>query len=106
MKKLVVLLAVGLLTISSSFSAVNPELVREIESKVFVDLSQIELDEYNQDYVMVSFKIIDHEIKIQEINSTNSELKSKIIDELYEMRIDSDYNSRETYMYKFTFEKV
>jgi len=104
MKKLIVLCVVSLLTISSSFATKNPELVQEIERKVIVDLSGVELDEYNTDYVLVDFKIIDDEIKIVEINGTSAELKEIIIKELCEIEVDSEYNSKYTYRYKFTFE--
>ena len=71
-----------MLTISSSFATKNPGLVQEIERKVIVDLSGVELDEYNMDYVLVDFKIIDDEIKIVEINGTSAELKEIIIKEM------------------------
>lgn len=104
MKKLIVLFAVLLLTVSSSFATKNPELVREIQSKVIVDLSRVDLDEYNPDYILVEFKIIDDEINILEINGTSKELKEMIIKELCEIEVDSNYNSNFTYRFKFTFE--
>lgn len=91
---------------STSFAKGNPDLAREIENKIFVDLSTIELNESIPDYVMVSFRIINDEIKIQEINGTSEELKKIIIKELYEIRIDSEYSEDQTYVYRFTFEKI
>lgn len=104
MKKLIVLFVISLLTISSSFATKNPELIQEIERKVIVDLSGIQLNEHTQDYVMVNFKIIEDEIKILEISGTSLELKEIIIKELCEIEVDSNYNSDFTYRFKFTFE--
>lgn len=106
MKKVIVLLIVSVLTMSASFGMRNPELVKEIEKKVVIDLSKIELDKYSQDYVMVSFRIVNNKIKIQEINGTSKALKQAIIRELYEIDVDCDYNDRQTYQYRFTFEKI
>lgn len=104
MKKLIVMFAVLLAGISSGFATKNPELIQEIERKVIVDLSGIELNENTSDYVLVDFKIIDDEIKILEINGTSKELKEIIIKELCEIEVASNYNSDFTYRFKFTFE--
>jgi len=105
MKKVIVLIVMSALTISSSFASSNPELRKEIEKKVIVDLSKIDLDESNLDYVKVSFSIEDGKIIIQEINSSNPELKEIILRKLYRLNIESDCNELQTYNYNFTFEK-
>ncbi len=106
MKRVIVLLVACILTASASWAKGTPDLAQEIESKIFVDLSNIELNQYSPDYVMVSFRVMNDEIKIQEINGTSQELKDIIIKELYEIRVDSPYSEDKTYTYRFTFEKI
>ncbi|MDX2360989.1 MAG: hypothetical protein QNK23_09295 [Crocinitomicaceae bacterium] len=106
MKKWIVVLVVGLVSMSMSFAANKPKLKQEIQEKVRIDLSDIYLDEFNQDYVIVSFQIINDEIKIQEINGTSAELKERIIEELCEIKVDAEYEEGETYFFKFTFKKI
>ena len=91
---------------SKSFAINDPSLVDEISSKVTLDLSMVELDQYTPDYVVVRFKIVDGEIKIKEIESSKFELKKLVIAKLLQMQIESDYNPEEIYAYKFTFEKI
>ena len=105
MKKIIVLLALSVLCMSAGVSSRNPELSKEIERKVMVDLSDVELDKYSPDFVIVSFRIVANEIKILEISGTSKVLKELIIQELYDIRIESDYNEKQTYNYKFNFQK-
>lgn len=105
MKKLVVVLVAAILSIGTSFAGSNPGLIEEIEEKVIIDLNGVELDRYNEDYVIVSFQIIDDEIKIQEINGSSDQLKEKVIKELYAIHVDSAYESGKTYNFRFTFDE-
>ena len=106
MKKLVVLFVIGLLTMSTGFEKGIPDLVREIEKKVIVDLSNVELSEVHPEYVIINFKIVNGQINIQGINGTSEELKEIITKELYEIHIDSEYSEDKSYIYRFTFEKI
>ena len=105
MKSVIVLIVISVLSISTSFASVNPELRKEIERKVIVDLSKVDLNESNLDYVMVNFSIEQGKINIQEISSSNSELKEIILKKLYGLNIESESNEQQMYTYKFTFEK-
>ena len=105
MKKVIVLLVLSALTMSAGVSSKNPELSKEIERKVVVDLSNIELDQYSPDFVIVSFRIIANEIKILEISGTSKVLKELIVKELYDIKVESDHNENQTYHYKFNFQK-
>ena len=105
MKRVIVLIVMSVLTISSSFASIDPDLRREIEKKVIVDLSKVEINESNIDYVMVSFRIEDCKIIIQDISGSNSELKEIILKKLYKLNIESECNEQQTYNYNFTFEK-
>ena len=55
MKKL--MLITGVLITSMSFGAENPRLKKELTKKIILDLSGVELDQNNQDFVAVSFTI-------------------------------------------------
>ena len=105
MKKLIVVFVVGLLSASFSFAA-EPSLSEEINDKVIIDLSNVELDQYSQDYVLVSFKIVSGQIIINGVRGTQAILKKMIVKELSSMRIESNYEPNATYRYKFTFKKV
>ena len=105
MKSVIVLIVISVLSISTSFASVNPELRKEIERKVIVDLSKVDLNESNLDFVMVNFTIEQGKIIIQDINSSNTELKEIILKKLYRLNIESASNEQQMYTYKFTFEK-
>ena len=106
MKTIIALLSAIVFSTGTSFATGNPDLVHEIKSKIFVDLSTIDINESGQDYVTVSFRIVDAEIKIMEIGSSNRELEKIIIRELNDIHVDSPYISGRTYVYRFTFEKI
>lgn len=105
MKKLVVLFVLSVFTMSTSFASGNPELFKEIKRKLTLDLSQVQLDESNKDYVLVSFQIVDNEIKILDIDGSSVKLKEAMIKELYSIHIDSNYSEGKAYLYRFTFLK-
>lgn len=104
MKKTIVLLILSVLTLSATVHPKNNELVKELRRKVYVDLSNIELSNSTTDFVMVSFKIKEAGILIQEVSSSNEELENALIKKLYKLKIDSPYNQNQLYNYKFTFE--
>ena len=105
MKKVAVLIVLVFSSMSFSFSGVNPELKKEITKKVIVDLSKVNLNDNNNDYVMVSFIIENEEIIITNIESSMNELTEIMKKELNQIRIDSEYEEGVTYKYRFTFTK-
>lgn len=105
MKKVVVLVAMGLFTIGSSFAGSDPVLIDEISQKVNIDLSTITLDEYEVDFVQVQFKIYDGLIQIVKIEASQVELMELIISKLKEIHVRTPYNESEIHNYNFTFEK-
>ncbi|MFT5778153.1 MAG: hypothetical protein ACI837_001109 [Crocinitomicaceae bacterium] len=105
MRKLIVVFVLGVLSISSSLAG-GPRLVDEIKEKVILDLSDVELNQYAEDYVLVSFKIVNGKIEIKDISGTQVELKKLIVKKLVQMNIESNYNVNALYSYKFKFEKV
>lgn len=105
MKKLAVLFVVSILT-SSAFAGENPKkLFKEINRKMILDFSDIQLNQRNKDYVMVHFKIVDKEIEITKISGSQNDLKEMIESKLNDMLIRSDYDANKVYKYKFTFEE-
>lgn len=103
MKKVVVALFVGLLSISSSFAGENPKLVKEIQRKVKVDLSGIQLEKSKKHYVLVKFKIVNKEIEVLNVKGSKKELSDLMMAELEEMFITSDSDPKKVYQFKFNF---
>ena len=104
MKKFIIM--IGLLAINLSFTAKNSSLKSEIMNKVSPDLSKVELDQFHQDFVVVSFSIKDNQIKIIEIQGSQEKLIRLIRNELREMSIQSDYSDTDILNYRFTFKKA
>lgn len=105
MRKVIVLVAIGLFTIGSSFAGSDPVLIKEIRQKVKIDLSTITLDQYSKDFVDVRFKIYDGVIQIIKIKASQLELKELILNELKEIHVRTPYSETEIHNYNFTFEK-
>ena len=105
MKNLIILLAMGFLTIGSSYASSDPVLHKEISQKVNIDLSKITLDKYEEDFVLVEFKIYDGLIQIINIEESQLALKSLIIKSLEEIHVRTPYSETEIHSYNFTFEK-
>jgi PDZ domain-containing secreted protein len=106
MKKIIVLLAICLLTISSSFAQSVPGLKKEISQKVNVDLSSIHLNEKEDDFVKVKFKIYDGIIKVLNIEASQTILKDLIISKLNEIEITTPSNEIEVHNFHFTFKLI
>ena len=105
MKNLIVLIAMSLLTISSSFAGSDPGLIEEISQKVKINLSTIILDKYKKDFVKVQFKIYDGLIQIESIESSQVELMEMIANKLNEIHVKTPYSESEIHNFNFTFEK-
>ncbi|MDX2362645.1 MAG: hypothetical protein QNK23_17685 [Crocinitomicaceae bacterium] len=105
MKRVIVLVAMGLFTIGSSFAGSDPVLIEEISQKVKIDLSMITLNEYEEDFVQVQFKIYDGLIQIVNIEASQAELMELVISELKEIHVRTPYSESEIHNYNFTFEK-
>ncbi|MDG1330947.1 MAG: hypothetical protein P8P74_01350 [Crocinitomicaceae bacterium] len=105
MKKVIVLIAISLLNIGSSFAGSDPELKEEITQKVQIDLSGITLDKYEEDFVHVEFKIYDGLINVVNIKASQPELKELIMDKLNEIHIKTSYSENEIHNFNFTFKK-
>ncbi|MFA7272349.1 MAG: hypothetical protein WC044_00685 [Crocinitomicaceae bacterium] len=106
MKKAAFILALGFFMSNLAFAGTNPNLKKLLNRKVNIDLSHIELNPYQPDFVDVRFKIVEGEIQIESIHATQSDLKKEIIKALNKLEVTCDYVEGETYEYKFTFEKI
>lgn len=103
MKKIIFILAISVSNLS--LAAGGEPLRNEITNKLILDLSQVELDENHQDFVVVSFYIRNDEIEITGISGSQKELIEKVKNKLSQLEIEQYYNERALYRYKFTFEK-
>ena len=105
MKKLVATLVIGLFVTSYLSAGENPKLFREINRKVTVDLSGINLHKDKKHYVVAHFKIVNQEIQILKLKGSSEGLEDMIKKELTEMFIKSKADPNTVYKYKFNFEK-
>lgn len=94
-----------LLISSISFGKVNPILKNELQEKIIIDLSEIELDNNKEDYVEVAFTVTNGEIDIISIYETQLELVEKVKNKLTLLALEGEYDANTTYSFKFTFEK-
>lgn len=104
MRKLVVILGAVMLSLSS-FASTGPTLSKEISNKAVFDLSSIELDAQNRDFVAVKFRIIDGEIEILRMNGSQRILIERVYEKLESMKIDANHQEGQQYVVKFSFEK-
>lgn len=106
MKKALTLIAFVVLGIGTSLAGEEPKsLFKEINRKIKLDFSSIQLNQKHTDYVVVKFKIVKNEIKVLQMNGSQEVLIELIEQELNEMIIKSKYEEDKTYRYKFTFQK-
>lgn len=105
MKKLVLCLVLGFSTMSYSMP-ISGGIGSELKNKVNVDLSAIQLNKYEEDYVLVDFKVVDGMIEIVKASGTQSDLIELMVSELQTLVVESGYEKDMVYRYKFTFEKV
>lgn len=105
MKKLAVLFAAFIISISVSFAGSNPELSEEINQKVIVDLSDIDLNIETEDFVIVRFSIVNGAIQIQGVQGSNFVLEKIILDKLDALEIEATCDEKTVFAFKFTFEK-
>lgn len=69
-------------------------------------MSEVELNENNQDFVVVSFQICNGEIEITEIMGTQKKLVQKVKRKLSLLKIEEAYDEETLYGYKLTFDKI
>lgn len=105
MKKIIVALLIAILPIGVSFAGENPKLLKEIQRKITLDLSGINLEKSKENFVIVQFRIVEGSIDIIDMKGSGEELTELMLCELEEMFINTETDSKTIYQYKFTFEK-
>lgn len=106
MKRTLILVALLFIHLGTVYASDGPKnLFKEINRKMKIDFSGVELNKSRKEYVLVKFQIVNSNIEIKEINSSSEQLLGLIRTELKDMVITSDYLPNETYTYKFTFKK-
>ena len=102
MKKLIATFVLSLVAVSTNFAGENPELFREINRKLKLDASKVQLSKVHKNYVVVKFRIVDGDIEI--LGAIGSEeLRRMIVNKLETMDIDSSADASKVYRYKFSF---
>lgn len=98
-------LILGIVLASAGLAGTNPSLKNEIIEKVHPDLSEFNFDVHHENFVVVSFKIIDFQIEILDIQGSDPHLINMITLELSRLNIDKEYSEGDIYNYKFIFTK-
>ena len=106
MKKLLVVFAIGLSSMSVSYALNYPTLSKEIKQKITDDISYKHIDINNQSFLVVNFSIINGKIRVDKIKgSSNQKIRKYIINKLIHLSIESSYDTNKEYAYKFIFKK-
>lgn len=100
-----ILLCIGLMCSTGNLDNKKPTLREELSDKMILDLSQVNLHENFQDYVIVQFSICENEITVKSIEGTHKEIIGAVVEKLNLLEITSNYEEDKIYTYKFTFEK-
>jgi hypothetical protein len=106
MKKLMLMLVVGVFISNNSFGANDPSLKSELTEKIIIDLSDVELSEDQQESVAVSFYICDGKIEIAEISGTNEAVILKVKQKLSLLKIEAEYDEGSLYRYNLEIDKI
>lgn len=99
------LLSMLILSCNGNIDNQQPTLQRELSDKMILDLSQVELHENFQDYVIVQFSICEEEVTIKSVDGTHDEVIKAVCNKLNSMEISANYEEDKIYRIKFTFEK-
>ena len=100
-----IIIALGILAFNLSYAGGYPTLKSEITENLNIDISKVELNKNHQDFVVVSFNILDGQIIILDIDGSKIELEELVINKLNQLNIQSDYDINETYYYRINFDK-
>lgn len=90
---------------SMTLAGENPKLLKEIKRKSVLDLSNIKLEKNKDEFVIVKFKVSNHQIEVLDIDGSREELTELMMEKLEEMVIKTDAEDATIYQYKFKFEK-
>lgn len=102
MKKLVAVIVLSLMTISTSFAGENPKLWKEINRKLKVDVSNVDFSSSKKNFVVVKFRIVNNEVEILDAEGSE-ELRLLIIQKLEQIEIKASADENEVYRYRFNF---
>lgn len=91
--------------ITTTFAAEAPTLAQELNKKVIVDLSDVDLTKENTNMVVTRFKVIDGCIEIIALEGTSEELKEVFRKKLQSLKIESECKNCDTYVFHFVVEK-
>lgn len=105
MKKSMVILGMLFLSIGFTFAGNSNNIGNQLNKNVIVDLSNVDLNENEEEFVTVKFNFSNNQINILEIEGSQNILKEKILQELQQMNLSIDPNDKTTYSCKFVFVK-
>jgi hypothetical protein len=95
----------GLVMATSLMANGNQPIKGELEDKLSLNLNEYEFHDEYQDFVVVSFVVVNQKIQINEIMGSDEWLINSVRSELSKMDLDNFYPSGQTYSFKFVFSK-
>ena len=96
---------IGLCFLSISFGSNNPSIKNEMIEKVNPDLAGFEFEAVHENFVVVSFKVIQHHVEIIDIMGSSDVLIKALTEELINLKVDKLYPMDDIYNFKFIFIK-
>ncbi|PCJ28072.1 MAG: hypothetical protein COA97_02005 [Flavobacteriales bacterium] len=107
MKTLVVAIAIlGSSLFGSSYAHGSLNINDELKKVIKFENNELPIKKNETEFVKVSFIINeDGKVEILEMNYSNENIKSQLIEKLSEIKIEQDHDSEEVYNYNFTFKK-
>lgn len=105
MAKGIILLGMVFGLITTAFAGEAPTLAQELNKKIIVDLSDIQLDQEKKNMVVTRFKVVDGCIEIIALEGTSEALKEVFRKKLQSLKIETECTDCETYVFHFLVEK-
>jgi hypothetical protein len=85
----------------------NIDIDNELKKVVKFENNQLQIEKNQTAFVKVSFRINEGgEVEVLELNYSDENVKSQLINKLSKMKIKRDHDSSEVYNYNFTFKKL
>ncbi len=99
------MMILGFVVTTSLMANGNRPIKEELEDKLTLDLHDYKFHDEYQDFVVVSFTVVNQKIQVQEIMGSDQWLINSVKSELSKMDLENIYPCEETYNFKFVFEK-
>lgn len=108
MKTIAITLAIlGSSLINTSSGKETLDINSELKKVINFNENKLKMERNHTAFVRVSFQFNeDGEVEILEMNYSDENVKSQLIEKLSKMKINKNQNNNETYNYNFKFKKL